>query len=227
VSGQLSVRRKPQVRLFVALAVLALAVVLIAILSSRSNATDDPVAAPDPSAAAPASSPSPSPLSSPSVSPSPEPEPSPSEPVASPEPSEESPDLDPPFDVLDPVELDEEASFTDGVEASLVAIEATSVGAKGPGEIAGKGVLVTVRIKNTTEEPISLDEVVVDLYDEDGAPAVLNYGDSRTDEFSSTLKPGKSRKATYVARLAEESSTVTVTVAYKPGAPAVSFTGRL
>src|SRR5690606_10368736 len=138
---------------------------LIAILSSRSNATDDPVAAPDPSAAAPASSPSPSPLSSPSVSPSPEPEPSPSEPVASPEPSEESPDLDPPFDVLDPVELDEEASFTDGVEASLVAIEATSVGAKGPGEIAGKGVLVTVRIKNTTEEPISLDEVVVDLYD--------------------------------------------------------------
>lgn len=131
------------------------------------------------------------------------------------------------FDVLDEVGLDDEAAFEDGVQARLVSVERSEVSARGPGESAGSGVLVTVEIENPTTEPIDLDAVVVDFYDDAESPAVVNYGDERSDVFAGSLEPGQSARATYVAHLASPTTTVTVTVSYAPGAPAVSFSGKL
>lgn len=226
------VRRHPYLTVSVLLAVVVIAVVVVL---SRPGADLPAVAAPVATSASPT-------LATPGpVTPEPEPStggpeapsdaPAPDESSPSPDPEDEAADadvdLDPDFDVLDPVELDEDAKFEDGVQARLVALERTEVGAKGPGETAGGGVLVTIEIENVTHEVISLDEVVVDFYDNTDAPAVVNYGDVRTSVFSSTLAPGKSAEATYVARLAGPTEELSITVSYVAGAPAVSFSGKL
>ena len=131
------------------------------------------------------------------------------------------------FDVLDPVGLEEEAETSSGLLGRLVDVERSKVEAKGPGETAGNGVVVTVELENTTDEPVPLEVAVVDVYDGSGAPAVINYGDPRTAEFAAVVPPGGSARATYVARLTSEGDAITVTVSTEPGAPAVSFTGEM
>jgi len=209
------VRRHPYLTVSVLLAVVVIAAVALFVRPEAGL----------PAVAAPAATPlTPTPVPTVPVGPSTGPS---SEASTSPEVEDEPLDVDPDLDVLDPVELDEDATFVDGVQARLVALERTEVGAKGPGETVGDGVLVTVEIENTSDEAISLDDVVVDFYDDADAPAVVNYSDVRTAEFSSTLKPGKSAKATYVARLAGPTEALSVTVSYAAGAPAVSFSGKL
>lgn len=131
------------------------------------------------------------------------------------------------FDVLDPVDLEDEAETSSGLLGRLVDVERTEVEAKGPGETAGDGVVITVELENLSAEPVPLDGAVVDVYDAEGAPAVINFGDPRSEEFTTTVPAGGTARATYVARLASEGDAITVTVSPEPGAPAVSFTGEM
>jgi len=159
-----------------------------------------------------------------------------SEPAAPPEAEEPAPllivseQIDPldstDFDVLDPVSLDDEADFGTGVTAVLLDVAKVEAEARGPGEVVGPGLAVTVRITNDSGGEISLDEVVVDLYAADGSPSTISFGDERTSEFSGALAAGTSAEATYVARVANSSGEITVTVSYEPGNPAVSFVGK-
>lgn len=223
--GRQAGRRRLRRRALGGVLVLILGVVAVAVALNRSAPPEVPVAAEAP----PAAPASPTQVTPSSAAPNPAPSPSPL-PEWSPAPEESGTGDDvlvPDFDVLDPVELDEEARFEDGVRARIATIERDEVRAKGPGESAGEGVLVTVEIENTTREDISLDAVVVDIYDDDGVPAVVSYGDSRTTEFAGDVAPGRTARATYVARLAGATQSLTLIVSYEPGAPAVSFTGKM
>lgn len=195
----------------------ALTVAVTVVLVSRSG-PEVPVAAVPAPAPAPSSAPtSPAAPASPTEAPDPVVE----------DVADQLGTLVPDFDVIDPVGLDEDATFEDGVLARIVDIERAEIGARGPGESAGSGVVVTVELENASGKPIALDGVVIDFYDDTDAPAVVSYGDERTEEFSSTLKPGKVVRGTYVARLANPTTSLTLTVSHEPGAPAVSFTGKL
>ncbi|MGB4967517.1 MAG: hypothetical protein WBO35_04935 [Candidatus Saccharimonadales bacterium] len=110
----------------------------------------------------------------------------------------------------------------------LTRIESVKGVALVPGDIAGPAVRVTVSIKNTTSETISLAETVVNGY----------YGRKRTPAdpltapggrpFPVELRGGATAEGVYLFRIPKASrSLVTITVDTKSGEPAAVFTGKM
>lgn len=126
-----------------------------------------------------------------------------------------------------PAQLDDEADFGTGVIASIESIEAVDVEGRAPGERSGPGVLVSVRIENTSTRPISLDYALVDLIDRDGASAIpVEMATSR--RLSGDLQPGASAVGHYHYFVpAELRQSATITINYAAGVPTALFTGAL
>lgn len=124
------------------------------------------------------------------------------------------------------VGLEAAATFATGVGARLTRIESVAGQARGPGEVAGPAVRVTVELTNTTTETVGLDAAVVDVYaGEDLVPGAPLSGPG-VRPLSGTLAPGASTTARYVFAVDPAlRDRLQVTVSYDPTVTTVLFEG--
>lgn len=123
-----------------------------------------------------------------------------------------------------PVALDATSDSGTGVGVALSGIEATTTEAELPGEVAGPGVKVTVTVTNDSAAAVDLGNVVVDLQDSAGTPAIpMTVGAS---PFTGSVASGATATATYVFSVPSSyTNPATITVTYAAGAPVAVFTG--
>lgn len=180
-------------------------------------ATSAPAPAPSatPSASSPAA-PSASPTAAaPSSSTAPEP----------PQPSSDGTVESRPVETAAPKKLDE-PTRTAGATVSLVSVKATTVKAAGPADSSGPGVLVRLKMANTTGRTLDTSFVQVNVSNEAGDPGTLVIG-RPTDAISGSLRAGRSAEGTYAFVLDDAGSgPLTVAVYVTSGQPVVTFRGR-
>ncbi|MEO5833180.1 MAG: hypothetical protein ABIR83_07385 [Nakamurella sp.] len=117
--------------------------------------------------------------------------------------------------------------YGNGVTVRLAALNGMTTTAELPGEIAGPGAALTVRIVNSTVEAIDLGNVVVDLQDATAMPAIP-MSTSPAAPFTGSLAAGATAEGVYVFTLpASYTGPATVSVTYTVDAPVVVFTGDI
>ena len=183
--------------------------------ASSAPATDPAPSASDPATADPGASPSTDPPSTGSTAPD------------DPQPSESEPDVDPsrPIETAPPKKLDE-STRTAGAKVSLVSVRSATIEATAPGDRSGPGVLVRLKLENTTGRTLDTSFTQVGVTDEAGAPATLVDGPP-TQALDGKVRPGRSAQGTYAFVLDDAAAgPVTVSVYVTAGQPVVTFRGR-
>lgn len=182
------------------------------------------VSTPDP--LGPTSTASPTPLMSAGGTPA---TPAPATPAPDPGASEDPGASDSPIaPELTPVAPTQPAVGEDATTVSLALIEAVEGEAVAPGETSGPAIRVTVRIENTSAEPLDTAYVAVNAYvgaDRAPAPGLNHPGGT---PFEGAIEPGGSAEGVYLFTVSEESrSDVLIGVDYRPGQPTITFRGAL
>jgi len=101
--------------------------------------------------------------------------------------------------------------------------------AKGPGEISGPAIKVTISLKNGTKHAISVNQVTVNVsYGSNGSPSIAVLGDPSSKPFSGTAAPGATARGTYIFDIAKnQRSDVSISVSYAALSPIVVFKGAV
>lgn len=175
----------------------------------------------------PSAGPSGSPTSGASASASPdasgEPDPSASA-SAEPEPTDEPG----PRETKAPVDLDETAKPSRGLEASLVKIESVEGEAVIAGEVGGPSLRVTLEVSNDTRDAFATPAVVVNLYiGSDLRPAgpLMKPGGK---EFPQSVKAGAIAEGVYLFNVPlDQRDDITIEVDLAVGTPIVVFHGSV
>lgn len=124
-----------------------------------------------------------------------------------------------------PVPLTETAQYGNGVAVSLPGIEALTTTAELPGEIAGPGLKVSVQITNSSAATIDVGNVVVDLQDSHGVPAIPMSA-SPASPFAGSVEAGGTATGVYVFTAPSDyANPATITVSYTTEAPVAVFVG--
>jgi len=124
------------------------------------------------------------------------------------------------------IPLTRTADFGTGLTLSVTATEAVQGVARGPGEVAGPALRLSMRADSDGSAPIGLDTMTV----------TVTYGAERTpasslqqpggDPFQGELAPGASARAAYVFAVpTDERDRIRVTAGYTGDAPTVVFAG--
>jgi hypothetical protein len=107
----------------------------------------------------------------------------------------------------------------------MTQIRAITTEARFPGEIAGPGLAITLRIDNAGTTPIDLDYAIVDLRGADGTRAVDVSG-SPAAPLSGSLAPGAGATGVYVFTLPyDQRDPISVLFSYSAQAPTVTLVG--
>ena len=124
-----------------------------------------------------------------------------------------------------PVPLSESSTNDSGVSVALVGIEQVTTEANLPGEIAGQGLKVTVKITNGSDQPLDLGNVVVDLQDAAATPSIpMTTGAA---PLTGSLAAGSEATGDYVfTTLSGYTDPATVTVSYGADQPVAVFVGN-
>lgn len=123
-----------------------------------------------------------------------------------------------------PVALDSAGDFGNGVSVALTSIESVTAQAQLPGEVAGPGVRLEVTITNGSNAPIDVADVIVDLQDANGTPALPTT--SGATPFTGSVEAGASASGVYVFTVpATYTNPATISVSYSAAAPVVVFSG--
>jgi len=127
---------------------------------------------------------------------------------------------------LPEVALDAPVDYGDGVSARITGIDTVQGEAKGPGEVAGPALAVTVALTNGGTAPVSLYAVTVNLtYGAEFVPATLL---AESSPLSGALQPAGTVTGTYVFTVPEDQrDDVAVTVGHDPASPIATFRGAV
>lgn len=125
------------------------------------------------------------------------------------------------------VPIDKKAKIQPELAARVPKLEAVQGTARGPGEVAGPAVRVTIQLTSGAKKTLDLNNTVVNLsYGAEKTPAPALSGPG-TKPLPSTLAPGKSQSAAYVFAVPpDQRDTVAITVDYSVKTPIVAFTGK-
>lgn len=130
-----------------------------------------------------------------------------------------------PVTTASPVELAAAADFGTGVNAEVVSIDRITTTAQGPGEIAGPGLAVHIKLTNNSSAAVSLANVAVNLTDGAQTPA-LPITSSPAAPLTGSVDPGATAEGVYVFTLPTDySDPASITVSYSAQAPTLVFTG--
>ncbi len=133
-----------------------------------------------------------------------------------------------PQQTLGPAAFSGTPHFGTGVLAALTSVRSVRTTASGPGQIAGPGVRLSLRLTNQSKTPVSLSAVVVNVMDARGDPAVYLDTQPGVTSLSGELAPGQSRSGDYVFTLPNASTNpISVEVSYSADAPVVVFKGNV
>lgn len=123
-----------------------------------------------------------------------------------------------------PVDLDKPSTSGD-VVGTVTSLKAVKAKAQLPGEVAGPGLLVSVRLRNESKKPIQLDTVLVTLYDSSKAPGG-EMTSAPNKPMKGTLQPGKSAEGDYLFTVpTKRRSPVVVNITLPTGTPVMVFRG--
>lgn len=133
-----------------------------------------------------------------------------------------------PAEVRDPVGLDDRTRFGIGLTARVVDVEAVRGRARGPGEIAGPALRVTVRARNVSSSRIPLDNTLVDMsYGSRRTPGVMLTGPG-AKPFPASIAAGESATGRYVFNIPpRHRDRVRVSLTYSAEVPTAVFAGRV
>lgn len=149
-------------------------------------------------------------------------------PGAKPSPASLTPVPVEPVRTLPAVAMSEPADFGTGLQLVVTGAESVAGTARGPGEIAGPAVQLSLELRNHSDEPIGLDHVVVSL--EHGparAPASPLAGPPARD-FEGVLEPSSTQRATYVYAVpTADHDDLRILASYAGEAPAVALVGAV
>jgi hypothetical protein len=119
---------------------------------------------------------------------------------------------------LPPVGVGVEAPLTPRrIFVTVTKITPQMLGARGPGETAGPGVIVTLEVRNATAAPFDLNGLAVNAHYGSGIPAVPNRVPG--EPLVGTLAPGQHKSGLYefhIARGAERTVVVDIEHASAP-----------
>ncbi len=213
-------------------AIVATALVVAALLTVTAVRTASPEGRDEPAARPASSTTAPeSPDTAPSESTSPEPRRRGGNGDAEPVPAASGTDVRDrvqvrPQRMLDPVPNAEDVVVADRVRVRIRSLRLTRAEAKGPGEIAGRALAVTVRLHNTTNRAFPLAGAAVTALDADEAPLAGLVSPEAVDPFSGRVPARGHRDATYLFQLPREHPTpITVNVSPAPGLPVAVLVG--
>jgi hypothetical protein len=131
----------------------------------------------------------------------------------------------PPF--LPAVALDQPASVG-GLSIEVASVEAINGQAKGPGNVAGPALRVTLRISNGTDAAAAVDAVAVNLAYGPDAAAASPLEDPSESPFTGSVAPGGTAEGTYVFSVPTDGrDPVSVSVGHAAAAPIAVFTGSI
>lgn len=127
-----------------------------------------------------------------------------------------------------PVPLTGTADFGTGLTLRVLRIQPVHGQARAPGEIAGPALQLTLQARNSGDEAVSLDGVVVAVdTGADHAPAVA-LSEPGGDPFRGQLGAGDSARGVYVYAVAPaDRADVRITASYTGQAPAVVLRGAV
>jgi hypothetical protein len=124
-----------------------------------------------------------------------------------------------------PVGLDEASTAEGGVVTRIARVRSLTTKAKGPGEVSGPGLAVTVEARNSSSSAVSLDQVVVNLTGADGVPG-NPMSDRPAKPFRGQLAAGKKATGVYVFNVEEDNrDPVNIEVTISGGATVLVFSG--
>jgi hypothetical protein len=102
---------------------------------------------------------------------------------------------------LPPVGVGTEAPLTPRqIFVTVTKIKAQMLGARGPGETAGPGVVVTLEVRNASDAPFGLNGLAVNAHYGNGIPAVPNRVPG--EPLVGTLAPGQHKSGLYEFHIA-------------------------
>lgn len=123
------------------------------------------------------------------------------------------------------VALTAPGNFGGRVTVHVTGLTATTAQARGPGEVSGPGLVLTLRIENSSAKAIDLGNVVVALEDSTGAQA-SPMSASPAHPFTGVLAAAGHQTGVYVYTLPKaDRKPVTVQISYTTEAPVVVFVG--
>jgi hypothetical protein len=126
---------------------------------------------------------------------------------------------------LPPVPAGQPAPFGNGLVANVTHVDELMLEARGPGEVAGPGVGVTVELTNESADPVDLDGVVVNAYYGAGIPASAS-DTAPAAAATGALPPGETRRGVYVFQIPhDDAASLVVEVNYN-GSPNVVLIRR-
>jgi hypothetical protein len=124
-----------------------------------------------------------------------------------------------------PVQLTETGDYGNGVTIALTGIESVTTTAELPGEVAGPGVKLTISIVNGSASAVDLGNVIVDLQDAGGTPAIFMSA-SPSSPFAGSVEAGATATGIYVFSVpATYTNPATISVSYSTEVPVVVFVG--
>jgi hypothetical protein len=123
-----------------------------------------------------------------------------------------------------PVKAGTAASISTGVKVTAGKIRTITVGANGPGEVAGPAVAIPLTVRNDSGSAFNLDGLAVNVVYHHGTPGdQTTAGPSKL--LTGSLKPGGTAKGTYVFNVpGKYASTVQIQVASDQSPTIVQFT---
>lgn len=234
-AGPTGASRRRVVAAVVAVIVVVAVVLIVKLASGGTSNTPSALASGTPSASSSpsASSAAPSTTPVPSVSPSATSTPGTASPTptssATPTPSATTPETPKVLPTHKPVPIKTPAPFGDGVTANIVSVVPVQSVAKGPGEISGPAIKVTILLDNGTKAAISVNQVTVNVsYGAAANPSIPVTSDPSSKPFTGTVATGASVRGTYIFDIPKDQrSKVTISVSYAALSPIVVFTGAV
>lgn len=128
-----------------------------------------------------------------------------------------------------PVPMKTAAPFGDGVTATIVSVVPVQSIGKGPGEISGPAIKVTISLENGTNNTVPVNQVTVNAsYGTADDPSIPILGDPSAKPFTGTVASGASTRGTYIFDIPTgDRSRVTVSVSHAALSPIVVFRGAV
>jgi hypothetical protein len=128
---------------------------------------------------------------------------------------------------LPPAPIDRVVPFGGGVSVDVTRTKAITVTGKGPGQLSGAAVAVTLTVKNESPHAIDVTSSVVAAFYGDAVPA-NESSSSPSHPLRGTVKPHGSVTGTYVFLIpVEQRKRVHLSISYTPTEPVVSLVGDL